>query len=394
VHDARIFGQREALTFELTNTVLTVRLPAPLPADAGIAIAFDYTLNVPLQEAVAGIGGDDSSRGPNSLMAGHWYIMLAPYENGAWNTPGYVPVGDSYVSEVADYEVSILAPEDIIIAGAGDEARDGRLWRYSLAEARVFAFGASPAFKVDTLEQDGVTFIHYTYPKHRKFTEHVLWTAARAVRLYARLYGPYPYKVLRIVETGRAQGQEYSGMVGLGTSLYEGYIGRGSRHDLIATTAHEVSHQWWYHVVGNDQVRAPWLDEAFARMSEMQFYETYYPRDVDWWYKHYISANRPAGAIDLPLSAYDDMRGYIRAVYQRGLMFLKELRTLVGKQTFNAAMQDYYTKQAYTITSADAFFDALSRHTDQDLTDLVRSYFASDVALPCRICANTLGCRR
>jgi pimeloyl-ACP methyl ester carboxylesterase len=31
--------------------------------------------------------------------------------------------------------------------------------------------------------------------------------------------------------------------------------------------AHEVAHQWWYAVVGNDIYREPWLDEAFAQYS-------------------------------------------------------------------------------------------------------------------------------
>jgi len=393
VRDARIFGQSQPLKFTLADTVLTVNLPAPLPPDAGIAIAFDYALHIPLQESIDGIGGDDSSRGPYSLMAGHWYIMLAPYQDGEWNTPAYVPVGDSYVSDVADYEVNILAPDDIIIAGAGEEQRDGRLWRYSLPQARVFAFGASPVFQVDSIEQDGVTYIHYTYPKHRKVTEAVLYTAARAVKLFSQLYGPYPYKVFRIVETGRSQGQEYSGMVGIGTLLYNGYPGRGSRHDLIATVVHETAHQWWYHVVGNDQVRTPWLDESFARMNELQFYEKYYPRDVGWWRKQYLGTQKTKGAIDLPISAYEDTRDYIRAVYQRGLVFLEQLRSLVGKDVFLDVLRDYYATLSYQTATPQAFFDALSRHTDQDLTDLVGQYFATDTPLPCKISNNLPGCR-
>ncbi len=394
VRDARIFGQAQPLTFEVTNTVLTVQLPAPLPAGAGIALAFDYVLKIPLQEVITGIGGDDSSRGPQSLTAGHWYILVAPWENGDWYTPGYAPVGDNYVSEVADYEVNILAPEGIIIAGAGEESREGRLWRYSLPMARVFAFGASPVYQIDQIEQDGITYIHYTYPQHRQFTEAVLYTAARAVALYSELYGPYPYRVLRIVETGRSQGQEYSGMIGIGTTLYNGYPGRGSRHDLIATTAHEVAHQWWFHLVGNDQIRSPWLDESLARMSELRFYQRYYPRDADWWYQRYISANRPRGSIDLPLSAYPDGRAYIMAVYQRGLMFLNDMRKRIGAETFDAALRDYSEAMAYKMATPDDFFDALARHTTEDLTDLVGGYFASAVVLPCRISNNTVGCRR
>jgi hypothetical protein len=396
VRDARFFGQPSPLTFTLTNTVLTVKLPGPLAPGDGIALAFDFVIQIPLQEAIHGIGGDDSSHGPGSLTGGHWYIMLAPFYDGDWDTPAYVPVGDPYAEMLSDYEVSFLAPEDIVIAGAGDEQHEGRLWRFSLLKARVFAFSASDSYKVDKLEQDGITYIDYSYPEHQKFAAAVLNTAARAVALYTQLYGPYPYKTLRIVETGRAQGQEYSGLVGLGTLLYAGYKGSGSRHDLIATTAHEVSHQWWFQQVGNKQARTPWLDESFARLSEWRFYQKYYPNDAEWWYRFYILAARPPRStldIDLPITAYPDARTYIEAVYRRGLMFLRDVRGKMGTPDFDAAMRDYYNSMLYQVTTPEAFFDALVRHTSVDISGLVKTYFAANVTLPCAISGGASGCR-
>ena len=391
--DARIQGSDKPLEFTLNNAVLTVRLPNVLPANGAIALSFDFTVHIPLQETISGIGGDDTSRGPLSLTAGHWYVMLAPYRNGDWDTPAYVAIGDPYTSELADYEVTILAPADVTIAGAGDESHDGRLWNYSLKKARVFAFAASDSYAVENLEQGGITYVHYGYPQHRQHASNVLFTAARAVDLFTKLYGPYPYKTLRIVETGRQQGQEYSGMVGIGSIIYNGYPGRGSRHDLIATVVHEISHQWWFNVVGSDQIRTPWLDESFARMSELRFYQEFYDKDSDWWFTHYILSRNPTGSIDLSLAEYGDSSTYISAVYQRGLLFLNEVRKKLGRQRFDEMLRDYYTSQEYSITSEDAFFAALARHSNEDFRPLVRDYFAKPVTLPCTISANASGCR-
>ncbi len=393
LRDVRIHGADTPLTFSLDDAMLVVQLPAALAAGDAIAIAFDFTIRIPLQEVVAGIGGDDTSRGPYSLTAGHWYVMLAPFRNGAWDTPAYVPIGDPYTSELADYEVSILAPDDIIVAGAGDERREGRLWNYSLQKARVFAFAASDSYSVETLVQNGVTYIHYGYPAHKQHGGDVLITAARAVELFTKLYGPYPYSSLRIVETGRQQGQEYSAMVGLGSILYDGYPGRGSRHDLIATTVHETAHQWWFNVVGSDQIRAPWLDESFARMAELRFYQSYYDADSDWWFTHYITSRRPVGPIDLSLAEYADSSAYITGVYQRGLLFLNDVRKKLGRERFDEMLRDYYGAQQYSITSQDAFFDALARHSNEDMRPLVRGYFAKPVTLPCVISGGESGCR-
>ena len=96
IRDARITGQAKSLTFTQDKTVLTVQLAEALPAGKSISLAFNFTLRLPQQGVSWGIGGDDTARGPNSLIAGHWYIMLAPYRNGAWDTPNYFPLGDSY----------------------------------------------------------------------------------------------------------------------------------------------------------------------------------------------------------------------------------------------------------------------------------------------------------
>jgi aminopeptidase N len=38
---------------------------------------------------------------------------------------------------------------------------------------------------------------------------------------------------------------------------------------LERPTTHEVAHQWFYSLVGNDQARDPWLDEGLANWAAM-----------------------------------------------------------------------------------------------------------------------------
>ena len=123
----------------------------------------------------------------------------------------------------------------------------------------------------------------------------------------------------------------------------------------------------------------------------------YYDRDADWWYGYFIlgrNRGEVTGPIDLGIADYADSRAYINAVYRRGLVFLNDIRKLIGTETLDAAMKDYYQSQEYKIATQDAFFDALARHTSEDIGPLVKGYFAGDVALPCRISANAPGCRR
>jgi aminopeptidase N len=72
---------------------------------------------------------------------------------------------------------------------------------------------------------------------------------------------------------------------------------------------------------------------------------------------------------------------------------LRAVRDQVGKETFDDILKDYYTAETYKITTPDAFFDAVARHSEEDLRGVVKAYFAGSVVLPCKLSANEPGCR-
>ena len=47
---------------------------------------------------------------------------------------------------------------------------------------------------------------------------------------------------------------------------YPGHVMQGQ--NTLGVTSHEVGHQWFYGLVGNDQGRDPWLDEGLATWAE------------------------------------------------------------------------------------------------------------------------------
>jgi aminopeptidase N len=76
------------------------------------------------------------------------------------------------------------------------------------------------------------------------------------------------------------------------------------------------------------------------------------------------------------------------------MMFLNDLRKQMGKTAFNKMLQDYYGAEVYNVTTPDAFFDAVARNTDEDISKLVQTYFDAPPALPCKISNNAPGCRQ
>ena len=98
--------------------------------------------------------------------------------------------------------------------------------------------------------------------------------AAQALTIYQKEFGAYPYRELDIVETATtAGGIEYPGLVAVASRLYSD---PNRQAFFESATAHEVAHQWWYNVVGNDQVNHPWLDEALTQYATYRYFQGAY----------------------------------------------------------------------------------------------------------------------
>ncbi len=108
---------------------------------------------------------------------------------------------------------------------------------------------------------------------------------------------PIPYGSLSIVQADLNDGQEYDGLVFLATKFYNEYEG-SARSNLVAIGVHEMAHQWWFGLVGNDQAMEPWLDEALAVYSEAIFYKFIYPNSSDWWWNFRVNYFGPSGYVD------------------------------------------------------------------------------------------------
>ena len=169
---------------------------------------------------------------------------------------------------------------------------------------------------------------------------------------------------------------EFDGLIFLSPAFYNLYPGN-SRSNIHVYTAHEIAHQWFFSLVGNNQALEPWLDEAFATYSERLFYERYYPDDLDWHWDSYILAHNPSGEIDISIYFGGTLFEYRTIVYRNGALFLHELRETIGEEAFFSFLKDYVQRHRYEIVTADDFWGTLREHTDADLTSLHNKYFTS-----------------
>lgn len=365
------------LKYTLNGTSLRVQLPTALETGEDLTLHLDFSLDLPQMNPYLLWSNGSLGYSDRMVAVGNWYPALVTYKEGqGWNGFAYHSIGDPYVTEVADYEVEIVAPSGVVVVGSGKEERMGNRWRYTISEARSFAFAASDQYLTTSQQAGHITVSSYYFAAHERSGADALAAAAESLMAFEELFGPYPYSDYRIAEVDFAGGLEFSTLCFLGDDWYVDHPG-GYRSGMVSLIAHEVSHQWWYGVVGNDQVREPWLDEALATYSSMLYYERRHPELLEWWWEVEVANHRPSGQIDRPIYAFTDGRTYMNAVYRRGALFLRDLRERMGDEAFFAFLRDYYETEGRQLSTSEDFFVILRRHSEVDMSSLLEEYFGA-----------------
>jgi aminopeptidase N len=273
----------------------------------------------------------------------------------------------------------INAPPGLRIA-ASAEGKPGPLGsHYELKSARSFAWSASNRYIVYEDRSGPIAVTSYTFSEHTPAGREAAHASARAAALYHDLFdppagGPYPRPHLSVVEADFFDGMEYEGLYFLGKEYYDEYDDSPAGY-LTTLAVHETAHQWWYGMVGDDQATQPWLDEALCTYSERLYYEHDYPDLVNWWWEFRVNRFMPSGYVDGSIYDFESFRPYVNAVYLRGALFLEHLRTLIGDEAFYAFLKDYAQSQAGQIATQEDFFNQLKKHSQVDISALLREYF-------------------
>jgi len=305
-----------------------------------------------------------------------WYPFVVPYNNG-WILHDPTSLGEHLVYDAADFEVNIRTTQTgVVIAASGlvDPQPNGEWTRYRLMGARTFAFSASDQFLVYDATAGAAQIHSYYYPGYDTEGAAILNAAVRAVGLFEAKFGTYPYGSLSIVQADLNDGQEYDGLVFLSTKFYNEYDG-SARSNLVAIGVHEMAHQWWFGLVGNDQAMEPWLDEAMAVYSEEIFYRFIYPNSHDWWWNFRVNYFGPSGYVDTNIYEAPSFRAYVNAAYLNGANFLEALNYRMGDDAFFHFLQDYTSRYGRGRATAYDFFAVARQNTTADISDLIAAYF-------------------
>jgi hypothetical protein len=181
-----------------------------------------------------------------------------------------------------------------------------------------------------------------------------------AVTGLTQILGPFPYPDLTVAITpGQSDGTEFPTALQMSDS---------TGADLPALVSHELAHQWFYSLVGNNQAQDPWLDEALATFGEALVGGTAHE------YAYDRTPQRLVGLMGRPMSYWVSNGGfgrYTEAVYDQGAAVLLEARRRVGAHTFDAHLRTYVSAQAHRVATPASFAETFA---DQPpVLDLLRT---------------------
>jgi len=379
VTSVRVDGALVAPRLSVGDTVLAVPLPQPLPPGGQVDLTLEFRTTVPLDSE---IHYQIFTYTREMAALANFYPALAVYDGEGWDLDPILPQGDVAYVEAAFHRLTLTAPGGVVVAASGTEvARQGHAdgtVTYTLVSgpSRDLGLALSPRYQVATQMAGEVAVRSFYLPEDEEAGRKLLGHAADALAIYERRFGPYPYNEFDVVESPiGAGGMELPGM----TLIQDEQYGRTDGYDEFLV-AHEVAHQWWYNLVGNDPQEHAWVDEGLTNYSAIVYFEdregrSQEGRTLSWYLRDPYGRLEPEQ--DLPanllVDAYVDPI-YYRVVYAKAGLFFHELRQRLGDEAYFRLLRQYVAENRYGIVTSPQVLDYWISQAGVDVTDLVERW--------------------
>ncbi len=223
--------------------------------------------------------------------------------------------------------------------------------------------------------KSGIPIYYYTFPEDSSRVSNEFSHVPDIVDFYEKIIAPYPYSKLAIVESSTIfEGMENSSAIFLPqtTSIGEG------KYWNDEVLAHEIAHQWFGDDVTKSDWPELWLSEGFATYFSMLYFEH---RDGEKKFQQMIQKTRndylTYSSKTLPVINYHYMHiGELLNVenYQKGALFLNELRTELGDEIFFKGIRIYYRKYEHSNVTTKDFENVMEEVSSKKLDNLFHTW--------------------
>lgn len=329
--------------------------------------------------------------GNNTINLCNYYPVLCVYENGEFITDLYNSNGDPFYSKLANYEVSITYNKNYILASTGVQKNiidgENKVTTITAKNVRDFAMVLSDKYSIETINYDDVEINYYYYDDTNiKSTMQVI----TEVLDMNKKYGKYPYPQISVAEANFVHGgMEYPNIVLISDDLadYDTYIN---------VVVHELCHQWWYGIVGNNQYTYGFLDEGLTDYNTAKFYDAY----PQYGMTSQNIFNNAANGYATFTKIYTDVQGenfstsmirklnefkteseYVYLTYVKGMLMFASLEDLLGTSKMDKCLKVYYNNNKFLEATPDDLVSAFVKTSGKNLYSFFNSWFNGEVVI-------------
>lgn len=407
-----------ATTITPDNTIMRVELPTPLLP--GASTKFNIRFKTYFDD-----GGTQRRRmkmfkdkwGNKQYDGVHWYPRICVYDRKfGWETDQHL--GKEFYGDFGSYDVELTFPAQYVMDATGvlqnrEEVMPADLrekldiknfkdkpleekpsqitptsgtktWKFHADNVHDFAWVADPTFRIGetitTLSNgDRVSCIALAQEPHAARWQDASSFTAKVIDCYSRDIGNYVYP--KMICADARDGMEYP-MLTLDGGLSPGYYG------LIA---HEVGHNWFFGMVGNNETYRASLDEGFTQFLTSWSMTSIFGEERKRKRKGYVASH------STPLSQMDQSvyLGYVRDamkhedaslnthsddfgsalnhgggyghVYYKTATMLYNLQYVLGDELFLNAMKHYFSQWKMAHPYFEDFRSSIIGYTHVDL---------------------------
>lgn len=397
------FGFIDSLNFQVNGLKTDWKL---LPDTAEVCIlklskgllpGEQITITTPFQVKIPSAELSRLGHHEQAYFISQWFPKPAVFDSEGWKYMPYMDKGEFY-SEFGTFDVFITLPKNYIV-GATGELQNGEkeiAWLDELDKKTRGITTFPDDFKFPTSDKETKT-LHYrqervhdfawfadkrwhvlkdlaTLPSGKKVTtwsyftnaEPELWKRAPeysrdAILYFSKWVGEYPYSSVTALDVNyiAGSGMEYPMITTIGNY--------GDSIELEETIVHEIGHNWFYGILGNDERRHAWMDEGMTDFLETRYIYTKYKTDsiaqeenigrFSYWllpklhrtnhrlkqYSNYALLARANYDMvpDQSAEKYNP-KNYRICSYSKPAMSFDHLKAFLGETLFDSCMHEYF----------------------------------------------------
>ncbi|MBA5247027.1 M1 family metallopeptidase [Marnyiella aurantia] len=346
------------LKFEIQETIMKVTLDTPVKPNSTSTFTMEWDAVIPMQIRRA---GRNNREGIDMTMT-QWYPKLAEYDYDGWATFDYI--GREFHAPFADFDINIKIDRDYVIGAGGtllnpNEVKgyspnasvkagpDNKVtWRWNAKNMLDFAWAADRDYTVETFTVLDGPKIFYVYQKSdkTKFWEESKPYVEKFFQLMNSSLGRYTYPSYSFVQGGDG-GMEY-GMVTM-------MLGEArTLEDLVGLMVHEGGHSWNQQIMAYNESVRPWMDEGFTSYYDSRIMHQLFPPEKPEPnpflgslnnYRNFVKRGIEEPAVWLG-DHHENGTAYSFATYVKGELFLVQLGYIMGEDTLNSVMKEFYNQ--------------------------------------------------